>query len=298
MIQIDNQLLVSYQGEKGTGIYAFHISEENTLILNKQFELPYFITAFARSNMQNMLLGSSFYDGVDVLLRLTDEIEVIDVKAHQHRHRSEDKRQTAAHPHHIGMIPNTNLIYSVDMGADFVSLYELTDQGFTLKNDLLIDAPLGDGPRIMRIRKDGRFAYLLSEISNTVRVFAITADIETQGIHFTEIQRLSTLSPDTTVSNSPAACVMTDDEKYLVISNRGENSLVLFSINAENGHLKECDRIRTAATPRDVLLSGAQVLVAAQTANTLQLLSIDRDHHRFTEYDSTTAINPVAFIIQ
>jgi 3-carboxymuconate cyclase len=296
LIQIDNQIFVSYQGEHRAGIYAFLISDENTLTLNKQFELPYFITAFAQSNLPNMVLGSSFYDGVDVLLHLTNEIEVIDVKHHQHRYRNEDKRQATAHPHHIGVIPKTSLAFSVDMGADFVSLYGLAETGLTVKNTLLIDSPIGDGPRIMRIRSDGQFAYLLNEISNTVCVFSITTDVETQSFCFTEIQRLSTLFPDTQVDNSPAACVMTDDETYLVISNRGENSLVLFRINAESGLLYEQDRVSTAANPRDVFISGEQVLVAAQTANTLQLWHIDRIHHRLLVLDSTYAINPVAFM--
>ena len=96
---------------------------------------------------------------------------------------------------------------------------------------------------------------------------------------FQEIQRLSVIE-NTAVNNSPAACVLSSDERYLIVSNRGENTLVLYSVDFRTGFLTEQHRVATAAMPRDILITDTSVIVAAQSANSVQLFSLDTDRHQ------------------
>ena len=297
LIQLDNQLFLSFQGNDQAGIYRFDLNKPAPFQEPERFVLPFFITAWSRGLTPKTLLGSSFYDGVDVLLNV-EEIPVITQSvSHAYRTRSEDKRQTSPHPHHLSFFPGKQFVCSVDMGIDSVSLLSVTEHSLSVLDEKLIDAPLGDGPRILRIRSDGHFAYLLNEISNSVCVFSVKMKDGDTRAEFQEIQRLSVIE-NTAVNNSPAACVLSSDERYLIVSNRGENTLVLYTVDFRTGFLTEQHRVATAAMPRDILIMDTSVIVAAQSANSVQLFSLDTDRHQLHLCSTVDGVqSPVAFMM-
>lgn len=292
IIAADNKLYMSYLGDtKEPGILSFALDKElNLTFLNKQ-TIPFFITSFGRLNHTSHLLGSSFYDGVDMILETADEIHIKSIDKHPYRPRSADIRQTKPHPHHICEMNDGLHAYSVDMGTDFVCFYSIRNHELHLIKDVFIDCPLGSGPRIMRISPDNRFAYLLNEISNSITVYAMCDS------GFDEIQRISTLDDNTVIANSAAGCGMTADGEYLLITNRGENTLVLFRVHPENGLLTLCDRIQTGLTPRDLYIKDHQIVIAAQSSNCLQLFEIDPLQHRLKLLADVAGISaPVGFL--
>lgn len=299
MIMQENRLYLSYQEEnKVSGIFVFSLDDAANLTLLSQQETPYFITSFSPLS-HGYLLGSSFYDAVDVVLKITDEIEVNSSAIHSSRPRSSDIRQTSPHPHHIKLMDDGLHAYSVDMGTDLVSLYSIEDLKLNLITAAAIDSPLGSGPRIMRISRDNKFAYLLHEITNAVAVYSLVHvnDVEQATLRFEEIQRVSTLSVDRDIENSAAGCALTEDGHYLLVTNRGENTLVLFMVDTNSGALSFCDRIQTGLTPRDICLIGHQIIVAAQNSNMLQLFSIDTRTHTLKLLDEKSdVIAPVGFL--
>ena len=299
MIMQENRLYLSYQEEnKVSGIFVFSLDDAANLTLLSQHEIPYFITSFSPLS-HGYLLGSSFYDAVDVVLKITDEIEVNSSAIHFPRPRSSDIRQTSPHPHHIKLMDDGLHAYSVDMGTDLVSLYSIEEHKLNLITAAAIDSPLGSGPRIMRISRDNRFAYLLHEITNAVAVYLLAHvnDVEQATLQFEEIQRISTLSVDRGIENSAAGCALTEDGHYLLVTNRGENTLVLFKVDTNSGTLSFSDRIQTGLTPRDICLIGHQIIVAAQNSNMLQLFSIDTRTHTLKLLDEKSdVIAPVGFL--
>lgn len=299
MIVQENRLYLSYQEDNQvSGIFVFSLDETANLTLLSQHETPYFITCFSHLHA-GYLLGSSFYDAVDVVLKITNQIEIKSIVKHAPRPRSSDKRQTSPHPHHIKLMDDGLHAYSVDMGTDLVSLYSIEDHKLNLVTEAMIDSPLGSGPRIMRITRDNRFAYLLHEISNAIAVYSIVHvnDVEQTAFQFEEIQRISTLSGDGNIENSAAGCALTEDGQYLLITNRGENNLVLFKVDTNSGALSFCERIQTGLTPRDICLIGHQIIVAAQASNMLQLFAINTRSHTLCLLDEKTdVVAPVGFL--
>ncbi len=277
-------------------MYRFDLRKAEPFQSPEQFPLSCFITAWSAGPTPDTLLGASFYDGVDVLLNIASEPKIESQIVHNYRQRSDDIRQTSPHPHHICLFPNQAMVCSVDMGIDAISLMDVTPNSLNLNNEMLVDAPQGDGPRILRLRRDGRFAYLLNEISNSVTVFSIEISSQTGLPIFTEVQRLSVISEPTS-KNSPAGFMLSSDEQHLLISNRGEDSLVLYSVDSDSGILIERHRVPTAAMPRDISVIDDLIVVAAQGANTVQVFQLNSAKHQLRFCSETSDVqSPVAFL--
>lgn len=291
--------LLSYRDEQQQAGLRLLSSSDSGLIVELEQPFDYFISSFAHlkdhSNDSNLLLGASFYDGADLLLTVSDKIEATSVCLHPYRVRTEDPRQTACHPHHIGQLGTRPWVYSVDMGTDSVSLYALDNTTLTLDSHQAIDAPLGVGPRIMRLTPDGCIAYLLNEIDNSVTVYKLSQNPASDTPVFHQIQCLPTTLADK--PNSAAGCVLSDDGRFVLVSNRGEDSIVLFRVEPETGMLTLCDRLYCARTPRDLFLHGDMLIIAAQDGNCLQLASIDPIRQTLHLLDEVTGIpQPVGFM--
>jgi 6-phosphogluconolactonase len=91
----------------------------------------------------------------------------------------------------------------------------------------------GSGPARMAFRPDGRFAYVGNERTSTITVFQVDA---ASGA-LTEVQTVSTLPEYYDGPNSAAEVALHPTGKYLYVSNRGHNSVVLFTIDADKGLL-------------------------------------------------------------
>lgn len=291
----DNKWLLSFRDEQLQSGIRVLTPDNDALVVQKEYELPYFISSFARFSNRKLLLGSSFYEGVDVILSAEDPVQITCVSQHNYRLRSQDIRQSVCHPHHIKPFFDEPWAYSVDMGTDSVTLYSLHNDTLTVAEQWEIDSPLGSGPRIMRLAPNRRFAYLLNEIENSIAVYAISREDETQRPLFQEIQRLpTTLEKE---ESSAAGCVISEDGRFLLVSNRGEDSVVLFKSDPDCATLTFCDRLYCARTPRDLFVIGYQVIIAAQDAHCLQLVTIDADSQTLQLLDEVEGIpQPVGFV--
>ncbi|PWI33397.1 hypothetical protein DI392_11125 [Vibrio albus] len=298
----DNKWLLSFRDEKtsSSGLRVL-TSDDGDLVVDNDYSVPYFISSFSHlcpvteQDHGKQMLGSSFHDGVDTLLLIDDVIRMTDVTPHTYRPRSDDIRQAACHPHHISQFSDEAWACSVDMGTDSVCLYSLQGGHLTMIDERAIDAPLGSGSRIMRLGNHSRFAYLLSEISNTVTVYSISREPDTKRPLFTATQCVPATLEN--AESSAAGCVITEDGQFLLVSNRGEDSIVLFSIDPDSGILTLCDRLYCAQTPRDLTLMGYQAIIAAQDAHCLQLIQIDAETRTLHLIDTVNGIpQPVGFV--
>jgi 6-phosphogluconolactonase len=105
----------------------------------------------------------------------------------------------------------------------------------------------GSGPRHMAFHPKGRFAYVICEISNTVTAFSYNAG---KGV-FTELQTATTLPKDFAGSSSTAEIEVHPNGRFLYGSNRGHNSIAVYSLDAAKGTMTYLENVPSQGnTPR------------------------------------------------
>ena len=92
------------------------------------------------------------------------------------------------------------------------------------------------GPRTMLFSADGKYAYILFELSNEVAVYSYNGEGNLP--EFERIQKIDTLSDELDILHDAAeALAISPDGKYLFSSTAGDNSVAMFSIDPQNGML-------------------------------------------------------------
>jgi 6-phosphogluconolactonase len=195
----------------------------------------------------------------------------------QHQGHSVNKnRQEAPHAHSINLDPANRYVFVADLGLDNVLVYRLNpDNGTLARNDPHSAAVSpGAGPRHFAFHPSGKFAYVINELHNTVTAFSY--DPEHGALK--KIQTITTLPKDFTGESYTAEVQVHPSGKFLYGSNRGHNSIAVFSINQETGELTPVGhQAESIKTPRNfgIDASGKFCLVANQDANTIVVFSID-----------------------
>src|SRR5690606_25063602 len=131
----------------------------------------------------------------------------------------------------------------------------------------------GAGPRHFRFGQDGRHLYVINELNSSISVF------EKDGKErYIEIQVEGTLDPAYSGKNACADLHLSPDGRFLYGSNRGENTMAIFSVDTESGLLSPLGRESTGGDwPRNFALdpSGEFLLVANQRCGNIVVFKRD-----------------------
>ena len=184
-------------------------------------------------------------------------------------------RQSTAHCHQTCLLPNGGYVL-VDLGLDELVSYPphpstLTSTRSTRSTRLKTltpprvfkMSPAGAGPRHLLFHPNGYLAFLVSELGNLIST--LRWDAET-GFRLLDTQ--STLPPGDTGrgpnGDLAAAIRLTPDLKRIVVSNRGENSLVSFDFDETTGHITFKGRtLLPGSWPRDFIFVTETLALAA-----------------------------------
>jgi 6-phosphogluconolactonase len=186
------------------------------------------------------------------------------------------ERQTRPHAHCATLDRANRFVFVCDLGLDKVLVYRLDDRTGKLTPHDPPFAPVkaGAGPRHMVFRPDGGFAYVINELNSTVTVFRYDAG---RGV-LREVQTISSLPPHVEGANSGAEIDVHPSGKWLYVSNRGHNSVVLFAVDGRAGTLSYVDEQNTGgSTPRHFGIepSGRHLAVGNQNSDTILVARID-----------------------
>jgi len=192
-------------------------------------------------------------------------------------------RQSTAHAHCIVADPSNRFALSADLGADRVFVYRLDLDGDTLQHVEGGDAVMrpGAGPRHIAFHPTLPLVFVANELDSTVATLRFDAEhgaLSAVGI-------VSTLPPGSAGENYPADIHMSPSGRSLYVSNRGHNSITVFSVAASTGALKLEQVISTGGDwPRNFSLdpSGKWLLVANQRSNSIVVFGRDEQTGRLT----------------
>ncbi len=191
-------------------------------------------------------------------------------------------RQKEPHAHAIYTDSTNRFAYVCDLGIDKVMVYKFdAEKGTLTPNDppFAKVAP-GSGPRHLAFHPKG-YAYLINEMGNTVTVFQHDAEHGT----LKEIQTVPTLPADFKGSSTTAEIFVHPNGKFLYGSNRGHDSIVVYSIDESTGRLTLVEHVSTQGkTPRNFAIdpSGKFLLAANQDTNNVVVFRIDEATGKLT----------------
>jgi 6-phosphogluconolactonase len=203
------------------------------------------------------------------------------------------ERQRGPHAHSINVDPANRYAYAADLGLDKVLVYRFdADQGSLVANDPpFATVTPGAGPRHFAMDRDGRFAYVINELSLTVTAFRR----DTERGSLTELQTISTLPPGQSVGSglSTADVQVHPSGKFLYGSNRGHDSIVVFAIDEKSGRLTYVENRPTqGSTPRGFGIdpTGGYLLAANQRSDSVVVFRIDQQTGRLTPTGQTIEV--------
>ena len=188
------------------------------------------------------------------------------------------ERQMSAHVHSVVSSPDGKFVYASDLGADKVFVYQYdpaanADHPLVAADPAFVALPAGSGPRHLLFSKDGKHAYLTTEMSAQVFVF----DYDKGRLKQRQALELAHGMP--AQNRAAGALHASQDGKFLYVSNRGKaNEILVFAINPGNGELTEIQRRSVDGDhPREFALSpnGKFLLIANQMSNAIVVLERD-----------------------
>ncbi|WP_461215232.1 lactonase family protein [Lacticaseibacillus sp. GG6-2] len=221
---------------------------------------------------QRQLVFASFYHDARVnVYKIQSDHTLVEADRAIHGGSGPRPEQEASHPHYAALAPDDRLVI-VDLGNDTLTTYPLADSG-KLGKPQTLHLPVGYGPRHLAfLPGDPHRAYLVGELSSQISVLHYHDGAFTIG------DTRSTIPASWTEHNGAAAIRITNDGKFIYVSNRGYDSIAVFALKDAGLHLELIQQIPVqGAFPRDFNFDLTQkyLLVANQNTNNATLYRRD-----------------------
>jgi 6-phosphogluconolactonase len=153
-----------------------------------------------------------------------------------------------------------------------------------------VRSPAPGDPRHMDFHPNGKFLYAGNESLNTITAFSFDS---ATGL-LTQIQDIPTLPPTFTGMNTTAQILAHKSGKFVYISNRGHNSIAIFSVDATSGMLALVGHqiAGVGVHPRNFNFdpTGTLLLVASRDDQTVTIFKIDQTTGMLTQAGPTTRV--------
>jgi 6-phosphogluconolactonase len=199
------------------------------------------------------------------------------VTEHQGGSKVVEGRQKSPHPHWCGFSPDGKYALVPDLGIDQIVIYKVDLKKPAITRHGVGQSVPGGGPRHMRFSIDGKFIYLLNELTLSVTTFAWDAKKGTAKALSTT-PALSEESKMVETFNSSAEILVHPNGRIVYSSNRGHDSVSVYQANPKTGKLKvvQVQPIR-GAFPRNVNLTpdATWLLAAGADSNTVAAHQVD-----------------------
>jgi 6-phosphogluconolactonase len=208
-------------------------------------------------------------------------------------------RQDMPHPHSATISPDNQYLLVCDLGTDHINIFAIhTDTGQLSDPRPFTNDHPGSGPRHVVFHPNGRWVYGINEIDSTLDHYLWTAtrfSDTPQGLLVNTNTPVKTIAADFPGSkNTAAELAISADGLFLYASNRGEDSLVVFSIRPKDGKLDLVQRISCGGkTPRQFCLDPTMqwLLCGNQDSATITIFRRDAASGKLSGPTQTVSID-------
>ncbi|MCC7264681.1 MAG: lactonase family protein [Candidatus Latescibacteria bacterium] len=279
--------ILDYQGKESGAVHAYMRDRTTGALahLNSQAAIGTWPCHLSVDTSGRYVLAANYLSGSVVMLPIrTDGSlgEASDFVQHQGS-SANPQRQEGPHAHSIMVAPDNRFAFAPDLGLDQVVAYKLDlERGKLVPNDAphTRTAP-GAGPRHFDFHPNGRWAYLINEIGNTLSAYAYDAG---RGA-LTLLNTVPTLPADFGGTSHTADVHVHPSGKFVYGSNRGHDSIVIGAIDQGTGQVTVVGHESTQGkTPRNFAIdpTGAFLLAANQSTDNIVVFRIDPQSGRLS----------------
>ena len=226
---------------------------------------------------RNVLVANYSGGNVSVLpLRADGRLEAPSaVRAHEGS-GPDRRRQEGPHAHGLALAPDERFLLVADLGADRVFVHRFDPAAGTLDPHAPPSAAAepGLGPRHVVFHPAGNHVYAINELLSTITVFGYEAASGT----LEPMQTITTLPVGFEGRSSTAEIAISPDGRFLYGSNRGHDSLAVFTVDGDSGRLAPAGHVSTnGRNPRHFAIDGTGrlLLVANQDSDTVTVFRVD-----------------------
>jgi len=268
-ISPDNSFLVSVSQTESSlssyiHIYLFHtdgiLIETNSI--NSRGASPCYVSA---NNKQ--IFWANYLGATTGMASVNDTIKHIDVSLHSGT-GPDSSRQNAPHAHFAKMDNEDRFLYSTDLGADKIYIYDVSNN--TLNPSNIVNCKSGSGPRHIAFHPNNQIMAVINELNNTITTYKL----DSAGM-FTSLLSTINALPDTVQTKTTSADIhFSHDGNFCYASNRGFNSLTIYKVNISTGVLENIgSQTEGMNWPRNFVIdpSDSFVLVANQKGDSITI---------------------------
>jgi 6-phosphogluconolactonase len=198
----------------------------------------------------------------------------------RHQERGTKPGRVDPHPHSTTLDAANRFAFVADLGLDEVVAYKLDSRrGLAPHEAGTARLAPGAGPRHLAFHPGGRHAYVINELDSTIT----RLDYDPGAGTMKPAQTVPTLPAGFKGKNSTAEIVVHPDGNLVFGSNRGHDSIAIFTIDKTTGALTPAGHQATGGkTPRNFAIdpTGAYLLAANQDSDTITVFRIDRKSGR------------------
>lgn len=216
----------------------------------------------------------------------------------QHEGSGPGPTQEGPHAHCVVMDPDGERLLVVDKGIDRVMIYRIDRDARSL---VPADPPYGEvhsgaAPRHIAFHPNGRYAYVNGEADMTVSAFRYSDNGELE-----PLQHLPTLPEEADRGGVTTAGIdVHPSGRFVYVSNRGHDSIAMFSVDHQTGELSEIGHQPTGGQiPRAFGIDpdGNYLYVGNQHSDTIVTFRIDQSSGTLEQAGDPVRMGaPVAFL--
>ena len=234
----------------------------------------------------SFLFVAGYHDGKITVLKLNEDGsagEICDELFHKGWGNIAE-RNFRPHVSCVKMTRDNNFLCAADLGMDYVDVYTVDLNTGKLKLADIIHSDQESGPRHIKFSEDGQYMYLVHEIQNTIDVYKYSLN-DNKTPNFEKLQTVPTMNDYHAIGSAASALNISYDFKYILSTNSGDNSVVLFEIDNETGMLTKLFCLPISGDyPKDACLfpDNKHLVSLNHESNTMTFFKVDLEKNVIT----------------
>lgn len=237
---------------------------------------------------ESFLLVANYGDGT---------VSVVPVKADGSLSAPTSTLQVGMNAHMIIADPSNQFVFVPCLGADYVAQFLFDAKTGTLTPNAVphVLAASGAGPRHLAFHPNGKFVYLVNETNSTLTLYTLDSTAGT----LTEVQTVPTTPSGFSGTNTAAEVWVHPSGSWVLASNRGDDSIVVFAIDPTTGKVSSPTFTKSGGTtPRDFTIdpTGRFVFAANQDSGNVVPFTFDATTGALTAAGSPMSLTMASFV--